>query len=58
MYDSVPAYWHKTPQRTQGSSRSPNEAAYVFLAIMLIALSIPAAFLGWALFHGISAFLQ
>lgn len=55
MYDSVPTYWRTTPQRIK---RSPNEAAYVILGIMLAALSVPAGFLGYALFHGISAFLQ
>jgi len=55
MFDGVPAQWHKTPEQTK---RSPNEAAYVFLGIMLAALSVPAAFLGWALFQSIGSLLH
>lgn len=55
MFDGVPAHWHKTPEQTK---RSPNEVAYFMLGIMLAALSVPAAFLGWAIFQSVAAFLQ
>ena len=52
MFDGVPAQWHKTPEQTK---RSPNEAAYVFLGIMIAALSVPAIFLGWAIIQSITS---
>lgn|GEM_PF-430562 len=54
MYDGIPAYWSKAPVQRE---RSPNEAAYVFLAIMLVFLAVPTALLGWAILHGITAAL-
>ncbi|MBC2884408.1 hypothetical protein H7Q97_03215 [Ochrobactrum sp. CM-21-5] len=55
MFDGVPAHWHKAPEQTR---RSPNEAAYVFLGIMLAVLTVPAAFLGWAIFQSIASMLH
>ena len=52
MFDGVPAQWHKAPAQTK---RSPNEAAYVFLGIMLAALSVPATFLGWAIVQSVAS---
>ncbi|CUW43090.1 hypothetical protein B3286c1_0387 [Brucella vulpis] len=55
MFDGIPAQWHKAPEQAR---RSPNEAAYVFLGIMLAVLSVPAVFLGWALFLSVGLMLQ
>lgn len=54
MFDGVPAQWHKAPEQTK---RSPNEAAYVFLGIMLAVLSVPATFLAWALIKSVASLL-
>lgn len=54
MFDGVPAQWHKVPQQ---STRSVNEPAYVILGIMLAALSVPAAFLGWAIVSSIGSMM-
>ncbi|MFC4624604.1 hypothetical protein ACFO1V_05095 [Daeguia caeni] len=55
MFDGVPAHWHKAPEQ---KTKSDNEAAYVMLGIMLAALGVPAAFLGWALFTSIASLFQ
>lgn len=55
MFDGIPAQWHKAPEQAR---RSPNEAAYVFLGIMLAVLSVPAVFLGWAISLSVGLMLQ
>ncbi|MGU3401040.1 hypothetical protein ACLBWS_15065 [Brucellaceae bacterium D45D] len=55
MVDGVIAHWYDTPQKVKHAAHTQ---AYVFFGIMLAGLSVPAAFLGWALFHGIKIYLQ
>ncbi|WP_343313531.1 hypothetical protein AAIB41_00215 [Brucella sp. BE17] len=55
MVDGVIAPWYDTPQQVEHTA---HKQAYVFLGIMLAGLSVPAAFLGWALFHAIMIYLQ
>lgn len=55
MFDGVPAQWQSVPVKDK---RSPNEAAYVFLGIMLAVLTVPAVVISWSIYQGVSALLH